>query len=123
MKRYKQWITAVLLGSLLAGPGSVLAAQWYWLQSTDEASYYMDIDSIRRQGDTVQAWTKVVHEDGNETQYLFEFYPKTRQYTILKRVINADSAGFMTQEFYGSHAVPPKNIVPGTVQEAMLKLF
>ncbi|HEX8482874.1 MAG TPA: surface-adhesin E family protein [Allosphingosinicella sp.] len=61
-------IAMVVAGALLAWPGSGSAAEWVKVSESTTAIWYVDMTSMRQNGDVRSAWLKADHSRDRKTK-------------------------------------------------------
>lgn len=75
MKNVKKMLLTgiLLLFACMAGVETAGAANWYWVESSDSYSLYIDTDTVKRNNGYIKVWSKYTYTDGHfdMVQYLF----------------------------------------------------
>jgi hypothetical protein len=129
MNATKSFLVAVLF-LLAAFPAQ--AATWMLTAQADGSQYYVETESIRRIGNTVECWVKVNYEKEQSLRYGYSSYrsmitlfrydcfnrtDKLLQSTCYSEI---DGAGDTVYNFSNDNDKPSR-IIPGSVGEAIMK--
>lgn len=129
MKAMKKLLIAVLF-LLTAIPAQ--AANWVLVTEGNGSQYYVETESIRRVGNTVECWQKTNYEKQQILKYSSESYQSTisflrcdcfnRTEKVLQSTIysDVDGRGQVVSDWSGDNDKPSR-IIPGTVGEAIMK--
>jgi hypothetical protein len=129
MKATKSFLIAVLF-LLAAIPAQ--AANWVLVAEGDGSQWYVETESIRRIGNTVECWQKTNYEKQQSFKYSSEFYVSTiglwrydcfnRTGKVLQHTIysDIDGRGEVVSDWSGDNDKPSR-IIPGTIGEAIMK--
>ena len=102
----------MLLVTLLAS--TCFAADWYWLVSTDTASFYVDKNSGQWNGLRLNCSEKTIFDDGNYALYDIT-YDYSDSHRIKRRqnfiwVYNADGSYIGSDRGYEWTIIPPESV-------------
>ena len=103
-------ITALLI-SLLAS--TCFAADWYWLVSTDTASFYVDRNSGNWKGSVLNCTEKLIFTNGDyaimDSSYNYDEYPRIFRRQNYCWAYNADGSLQESAPNYVWELVPPES--------------
>ena len=111
----KRLVITVICMITLSYPA--LAADWYWINSNDTSTVYIDRDSIHKTTNTVELWVKVTESNYSNKYILIRYKFMHSGYYEVLQAIEYDNNGqliashdYQYSPFETQMAIPPESI-------------